>query len=88
MKSLTHHLLAAAVGVTPFLGMPLITGCEHDHVAVYHDHADGYAYAPGYYYAPPPPPVYYAPPPPVYYAPPPPPVYYAPAPAISLQFRL
>jgi hypothetical protein len=45
-------------------------------------------YAPGYYYAPPPP-VYYAPPPPVYYAPPPPPpVYYAPAPAVSLQFRL
>ena len=45
-------------------------------------------YAPGYYYAPPPP-VYYAPPPPVYYAPPPPPpVYYAPAPAVSLQVRL
>jgi len=45
MKAFTKPFFVAVVGVGSFLGLPLLTGCEVEHV-----HHDRVVYSPGYYY--------------------------------------
>src|SRR5438067_1591598 len=52
MKSVLPKLLAAAVGVAPLLGLPILGGCSshyHERVVAYPE-GGAYVYEPGYYY--------------------------------------
>ena len=51
MKSISLKLLAAAIGLAPVAGLPMLSGCSvHEHVSAYPYHEGVYAYDPGYYY--------------------------------------